>query len=46
MRTQLKLLAAMMAAAITAPASAGVSADEAKALGTTLTGIGAEVAGN
>ena len=46
MNTQLKLLAAMAAAAIATPALAGVSADEAKALGTTLTAIGAEKAAN
>ena len=39
-------IAAMVAAAFVSPTFAGVSADEAKALGTTLTAIGAEKAGN
>jgi hypothetical protein len=46
MHTKLSLLALTLAAAFAAPAQAGVSADEAKALGTTLTPIGAEKAAN
>ena len=46
MHTQRKLLAAMAAAAIATPALAAISAEEAKALGTTLTVIGAEKAAN
>ncbi|MBS0441607.1 MAG: DUF1329 domain-containing protein [Proteobacteria bacterium] len=46
MNTTISLLAALVAAAIPTLATAGVSADEAKALGTTLTPIGAEKAGN
>src|SRR6476619_349714 len=46
MQTQRKLLAAMAAAAIATPALAAVSAEEVKALGTTLTVIGAEKAAN
>ncbi len=44
MRNRLTLLAALMTAAFAA--QAGVSADEAKALGTTLTAVGAEKAAN
>ena len=44
MRNHFTLLAALMTAAFTA--QAGVSADEAKALGTTLTAIGAENGAN
>jgi hypothetical protein len=40
------LLAAGIAAFVSAGASAGVSPDEAKQLGTTLTPVGAEKAGN
>src|SRR5688572_10913906 len=46
MHAQHKLLAAMTAVAMAMPALAGVSADEAKALGNNLTPIGAEKAGN
>jgi hypothetical protein len=46
MHTRFKLLAAMAAAAIAAPALAAISAEEAKALGTTLTVIGAEKGAN
>ena len=42
MHTRITLLAAVLAAAVTAPAQAALSADEAKALGTTLTAIGAD----
>jgi hypothetical protein len=40
------ILAIVLAVATATPCSAGVSADEAKALGTTLTAVGAEKAGN
>jgi len=46
MNSTSSLLAALVAAAIPTLATAGVSADEAKALGSTLTPIGAEKAGN
>ena len=46
MHAQFKLLAAMTAVAMAMPALAGVSAEEAKALGNNLTAIGAEKAGN
>ncbi len=46
MNLQLKLLAALLAGTTQLAAQAAVSADEAKALGTTLTAIGAEKAGN
>ncbi len=46
MHTQRKLLAAMVAAAIATPALAAISAEEVKALGTTLTVIGAEKGAN
>ncbi|MEZ0307011.1 MAG: DUF1329 domain-containing protein, partial [Ramlibacter sp.] len=46
MRKQFKLLAALAVAAIAAPALSAVTADEARALGTTLTPIGAEKAAN
>jgi len=46
MNTTISLLAALVAAAIPTLATAGVSADEAKALGTTLTPIGAEKGAN
>ncbi|CAM3999701.1 DUF1329 domain-containing protein [Roseateles saccharophilus] len=46
MNTKIQLLAGLIAASLTAAASAAVSADEAKALGATLTPVGAEKAGN
>jgi Protein of unknown function (DUF1329) len=46
MHAQYKLLAAVTAVAMAMPALAGVSAEEAKALGGTLTAIGAEKAAN
>lgn len=46
MNSTISLLAALVAATIPALATAGVSADEAKALGSTLTPIGAEKAAN
>jgi hypothetical protein len=46
MNTKLSWLAATLALAFSATAQAGVSAEEAKALGTTLTPIGAEKAAN
>jgi hypothetical protein len=42
MNTQLHLLAALVAATLALPAAAGVTADEAKSLGTTLTPVGAD----
>ena len=41
-----KTMLALALAALAAPALAAVSADEAKQLGTTLTAVGAEKAGN
>jgi len=46
MRIQHTMIAAALAAALAAPTLAGVTADEAKQLGTTLTASGAEKAGN
>ena len=46
MHAQHKLLAAVTAVAMALPALAGVTAEEAKTLGGTLTAIGAEKAGN
>jgi hypothetical protein len=46
MKSQLKLLAAALALAFAASAQAAVTAEEAKALGTTLTPIGAEKGAN
>src|SRR3954469_7272209 len=46
MRFKLTLVAALAAAALPLAASAALSAEEAKALGTTLTAVGAEKAGN
>jgi hypothetical protein len=46
MRFKLTLVAALAAAALPWSASAAVSAEEAKALGTTLTAVGGEKAGN
>jgi hypothetical protein len=46
MHAQYKLLAAVTAVAMAMPALAGVTAEEAKALGGTLTAIGAEKAAN
>lgn len=46
MNSRIQLLAGLVAAALAGAASAGVSADEAKALGTTLTPIGAEKGAN
>jgi hypothetical protein len=46
MHAQYKLLAAMTAVAMAMPALAGITAEEAKTLGGTLTAIGAEKAAN
>jgi hypothetical protein len=46
MHAQYKLLAAVTAVAMAMPALAGITAEEAKALGGTLTGVGAEKAAN
>jgi len=46
MHAQYKLLAAMTAVAMAMPALAGITAEEAKTLGGTLTPIGAEKAAN
>ena len=42
MNTKMHLLAALVAATLAVPAAAGVTAEEAKALGTTLTPLGAD----
>ncbi len=46
MKTSLKTLAALLALAFAAHAGAAPTADEIKSLGTTLTAVGAERAGN
>ncbi|WP_088284248.1 DUF1329 domain-containing protein [Ideonella sp. A 288] len=46
MTPRISLLAALLAATVSVPATAALSADEAKALGTTLTAVGADKSAN